>query len=226
MPGREREIFLVQARCLAFERLERSAVVDDVVGRGEALSARRLRGEYGANLRFRQAAAPHDALDLQRFGTVDHQHARRARPIHPALHQERNHQNRVGAPGALEAALAFGPYERMQYRLQSFSGLSVTEREAAHPRAIEGPVGRDRLGAERGAEGRVRLAPRPRQLVGDLVGVDHGGAELGKPSRDRALSAADAARESDGVRLQMNWLRYWRVSWGPQNSATTPAAPR
>src|SRR5882672_296253 len=226
MPGREREIFLVQARYLTFERLERSAVVDDVVGRGEALFACRLRREYGANLRFGQTAAPHDARDLQRFGTVDDEHARRTRPIHPALHQQRNRENRIGAPGALDAAAAFVPDERMQYRLQPFSLLSVTEREAAHPGAIEGAVGRYRLGAESGTDGADRLASRSRQLMGDLVGVDHGDAELGEPSRDRAFAAADAARESDGVRLQMNWLRYWRVSWGPQNNATTPAAPK
>src|SRR5882762_4162760 len=141
MPGREREIFLVQARYLSFERLERSTVVDHVVGRGETLFACRLRREYGANLRFRQTA-PHDALDLQRLGTVDDEHARRARPIDPAFHEERNHENRVRAPGALDAAIAFGPDEGMQYRLEPFSRLSVAESDAAHPGAIEGAVGR------------------------------------------------------------------------------------
>src|SRR5262249_53684033 len=70
------------------------------------------------------------------------------------------------------------------------------------------------------------LAPGPRQLVRDLVGVGHVRAEPREQRRDRALAAADAARESDGEGLHMNWLRYARVSCGPQKSATIPAAPR
>src|SRR6266545_2373614 len=193
-------------RHLALERPGCSAVVDHVVGSGEALLARCLRGEDGAHFGLRETASPHRALDLLRLGAIDHEHPRVARSVDAALHQERDHENCVGALRVRASAGAFLSYERMQDPLELFPRRRIAERELAH---------------------RVdRLASGTRELVGDLVGIDHGDPAFGEQPGDRALAAGDAARESDRVRLHMNWLRYWRVIWGPQNSATIPPAPR
>src|SRR5260221_6052960 len=216
----------MQARYLALERLGGTAVVDHVVSRGEALLTRRLRGENGANLRLGQTASSHHATDLSVLRAVHDEHARGARPVDAAFHQERDHENRVGTRGALDAAAAFGPYQGMQYRLEPLPRLGVGESEPAHPGAIERAVRRDRLRAERRGYGYDRLASRPSQVVCEFVGIDHLHAEPREHPGNRALPAADPARESDGVGFHMNWLKYWRVSWGPQNSATIPAAPR
>jgi len=100
----------------------------------------------------------------------------------------------------------------MQDRLELFLRRGVAEGELAHPGAIERAVGIDHARAERPAYRRDRRASGPRELVCDLVRVDNGDPELGEPLGDRALAAADAARESNRVGLHMNWLRYWRVS--------------
>src|SRR6266852_6824566 len=213
-------------RHLALERLGCPAVVDHVVGSGEALLARGLRGENGTHFRLREAGSPHGALDLLHLGAIDHEHPRVARPVDAALHQERDHENCVGALRARAPARAFLAYERMQDRLELFSRRRVAEHELAHPVTIEGAVRADRACAERSAYRFDRLASRARELVGDLVGVDHGNPAFGEQPGDHALAAADAARESDRVRLHMNWLKYWRVIWGPQNRATIPAAPK
>src|SRR5438093_1674761 len=213
-------------RHLALERLGCTAVVDHVVGLGEPLLARGLRGENGAHFHLREAASPHCALDLLRLGTIDHEHPRVARPVDTALHEERNHQNRIGALRAGAPAGAFVAYERMQDRLELPSRRRIAEHELAHPVTIQGAVRADQACAERRAYRADRLASRARELVGDLVGVDHGNPAFGEQPCDHALAAADAARESDRVRLHMNWLKYWRVIWGPQNRATIPAAPK
>src|SRR2546427_249836 len=212
-------------RHLALERLGRSAVVDHVVGLGEPLLARRLRGENGAHFHLREAASPHRALDLLLLGTIDHEHPRVARQVDAALHQERDHENCVGAVRARTQARAFLAYERMQDRLEPSSGRRIAEHELAHPATIEGAVRADQASAKRSAYRLDRLASRARELVCDIVGIDHGDLAFGEQPGDHALAAADAARESDGVRLHMNWLRYWRGIWGPQNSAAIPAAP-
>src|SRR5712691_4602954 len=209
-------------RHLALESLGRSAVVDHVVGSGDALLARGLRGEDGAHFLLREAASAHGALDLLHLGAIDHEHPRVARSVDAALHQERDHENGVGALRSLAPANAFLAYERMQNSLELFPRRRIAEREPPHPVTIEGPVRTDQACAYR----LDRLASRARELVGDLVGIDHGDPALGEQPGDHALAAADAARESDRVRFHMNWLRYWRVIWGPQNSATIPAAPR
>src|SRR5207247_6148955 len=160
------------------------------------------------------------------LGTIDHEHPRVARSVDTALHQERNHQNCVGALRASAPASAFLAYERMQDRLELLSRRRIAEHELTHRVTIKGAVRADQACAERRAYRPDRLAPRARQLVGDLVGFDHGSPAFGEQPGGHALAAADAARESNRVRLHMNWLRYWRVIWGPQNSATIPAAPR
>src|SRR3989449_9380693 len=213
-------------RHLALERLGCSAVVDPVVGLGEPLLARGLRGENGAHFHLREAASPHRALDLLLLGTIDHEHPRVARPVDAALHQERDHENCVGALRARTPARAFLTYERMQDRLELSSGRRIAEHEPAHPATIEGAVRADQACAELSAYRPDRLASRARELVCDLVGFVHGDPAFGEQPGDHALAAADAARESDRVRLHMNWLRYWRVILGPQNNATIPAAPR
>src|SRR3989442_6272281 len=114
----------------------------------------------------------------------------------------------------------------MKDRPEFSSGRRIAEHELAHPAAIEGAVRADQACAKRSAYRLDRLASRARELVCDLVGIDHGDPAFGEQPGDHALAAADAARESDRVRLHMNWLKYWRVIWGPQNSATIPAAPR
>src|SRR5262245_66088939 len=111
----------------------------------------------------------------------------------------------------------------MQYRLEALARARVAEYEPAHPAAIERAVRRDRVRAERSADRSDRLAAGTRELVGDLVRFDDVGSELREQAGDRALAAADSARESDGIGLHMNWFRYCRVSWGPQNRATIPA---
>src|SRR5256886_7707724 len=114
----------------------------------------------------------------------------------------------------------------MQDRLQPFSRRRIAEREPTHPVTIEGAVRPDQACAERGAYRADRLAPRARELVGDLVSIDHGDPAFGEQPGDHALATADATGESDRVRLHMNWLKYWRVIWGPQNRAKIPAAPK
>src|SRR2546422_7041929 len=212
-------------RHLALERLGCSAVVDHVVGLGEPLLARGLRGENGAHFHLREAASPHRALDLLLLGTIDHEHPRVARPVDAALHQERDHENCVGALRARTPARAFLTYERMQDRLELSSGRRIAEHELAHPATIEGAVRADQASAKRSAYRLDRLASRARELVCDLVGIDHGDPAFGEHPGDHTLAAADAARESDRVRVHMNWLRYWRVVLGAQNSATIPAGP-
>src|SRR5206468_5408442 len=133
----KREIFLIQIRHLAFERLGCSAVVDHIVGLGEALLACGLRGEYGAHFGLRQAASPHGSLDLLRLGTIDNEHPRVARSVDAALHQERDHQYGVRAERAIAPASAFSAYQRMQDRLQPFFRGRIAEREPAHPVTIE-----------------------------------------------------------------------------------------
>src|SRR5712691_6656789 len=213
-------------RHLALESLGRSAVVDHVVGSGDALLARGLRGEDGAHFLLREAASAHGALDLLHLGAIDHEHPRVARSVDAALHQERDHENGVGALRSVAPANAFLAYERMQDPLELFPRRRIAEREPAHPATIERAVRADQACAERRAYRPGRLASRARELVGDLVGIDHGDPALGEQPGDHALAAADAARESDRVRLHMNWLKYWRVIWGPQNRATIPAAPK
>src|SRR3989441_6932829 len=213
-------------RHLALERLGCTAVVDHVVGLGEPLLARGLRGENGAHFHLREAASPHCALDLLLLGTIDHEHPRVARPVEPALHQEGDNENCVGARRARAPARAFLAYERMQDRLEFFSGRRIAEHGPAHPATIEGAVRADQACAELSAYRPDRLASRARELVGDLVGIGHGDPAFGEQPGDHALAAANAARESDRVRLHMNWLRYWRGIWGPPNNATIPAAPR
>src|SRR5262249_60182049 len=134
--------------------------------------------------------------------------ARRSRPVHSPCHEERDAQHRVRARGALDLALALGAYQRVENRLEPFSLAAVAEGEGAHRGAVERSVGGDRPLSEGGADWRNRLAPGPRQLVSDLVGVDHVHAELREQARNCALAAADAARESDGEGLHRNWLRY------------------
>ena len=114
----------------------------------------------------------------------------------------------------------------MQDRLEFFSRRRIAEYELAHRGTIECAVRADQACAERSAYRLDRLAPRARELVSDLVGVDHGNPAFGEQPGDYALAAADAARQSDRVRIHMNWLRYWRVIWGPQNRAKIPAAPK
>src|SRR5439155_4544745 len=106
-------------------------------------------------------------------------------------------------------ASAFSAYERMQDRLQPFSRGRIAEREPTHPVTIEGAVRPDQACAERGAYRADRLAPRARELVGDLVSIDHGDPAFGEQPGDHALAAADATRESDRVRLHVTWVNYW-----------------
>src|SRR4029077_531032 len=120
----------------------------------------------------------------------------------------------------------FRPDHRMQNRLEAIPRPGVAEREFAHGGAVERAASRDRLIAERAAARRDRLARGPRELVRDLVGVHHVHAEPREQRRDRALAAADAARESDRVGLHMNCGKNWRVSCGPQNRAMMPAMAR
>src|SRR3989442_15583131 len=112
----------------------------------------------------------------------------------------------------------------MKDRPEFSSGRRIAEHELAHPAAIEGAVRADQACAKRSAYRLDRLASRARELVCDLVGIDHGDPAFGEHPGDHTLAAADAARESDGVRLHMNWLRYWRGSVGPPNSPAIPAA--
>src|SRR5262249_4384559 len=102
----------------------------------------------------------------------------------------------------------------------------VAERERAHRRAVERSVGGDHPVAESRADRRDSLASGPRQLVRDLVGVDHVDAEPSEQIRHRALAAADPARESDGVGLNINMLNSCRLSCGPKNRPTMPAMAR
>src|SRR2546426_190376 len=99
----------------------------------------------------------------------------------------------------------------MQDPLELLPRRRIAEHEHAHRVAIESAVSADQVCAERRAYRLDRLASRARELAGDLVGVDHGDPALREQPGDHALAAADASRESDGIRLHMYWLRYWRV---------------
>src|SRR6266545_547464 len=169
-------------------------------------------GEDIAHFALREAAAPNDSLDLLGLGAIDDEHPREARSIDSALYEKWHHEDRVGAIGAFAAARALFADERMQDRLELFPRRGVAEGELAHPGAIERAVGADQARAEGPAYRPYRRASGPRELVCDLVRVDNGDPEFAEPLGDRALAAADAARESDRVGLHMNWLRYWRVS--------------
>src|SRR5258708_40068109 len=98
-------------RRLGFERRGCSAVVDHVVGSSETLLARGLRGKDGLHFLLREAASPHGALDLLRLGAIDHEHPGVARSVDAALHQERDHENCVGAPRARAPGRAVHAYQ-------------------------------------------------------------------------------------------------------------------
>ncbi len=110
----------------------------------------------------------------------------------------------------------------MQDPFELFPRRRIPEHELAHLVAIESAVRADRACAERHAYRLDRLASRARELVGDLVGIDHGDPALGEQTRDHAFAAADAARESDGESHRRQ-RRYQSTICRPQNMATIPA---
>jgi len=88
----------------------------------------------------------------------------------------------------------------MQDGLETAARGGVGEDAAADGGAVEPAVGRQGVGAEGRGDLGEQGAAGPRELARDLVGVQHGHAELAQHLRGGALAGAGAAREGDDQR--------------------------
>jgi hypothetical protein len=69
------QILLMQTQDSARQGLATAAVIDDVIGSGQALPSRGLRGHDALDLVLSKVAALGDAANLFGFRQVDHEHA-------------------------------------------------------------------------------------------------------------------------------------------------------
>ena len=193
-------VLRVELLYLAAQCLQRSAVVDDVVGGREARLARNLRRDDASHFLLRQAAACAHARDLQLDGTVHDEHPVDARAVVLRFDQQRNDKHDIGAGRSAHARRGFAPNQRMQHRLETAPRVRVGKNACTHPRAIHCAARVDRTVAEQGAHRVDRRTAGRSQCVRDRVGVDERGAEAGELIGRGALATADAASEADHER--------------------------
>jgi hypothetical protein len=179
------------------DRVGRARVVDHVVRASESILTRELGRHDRAHLALVEAAAATDAPHLLVLGAVDDQHAVDQVRGAPALEEQGNDQQAVGAAPRRDALADLGADRRVERGLESCAECVVREGAPAQRAAIQRAVGREDAGPERRRDGAMALAARRRELVRDLVGVGDFDAERAKRRGDRRLAAADAAGEAD-----------------------------
>ena len=121
------------------------------------------------------------------------------------FNQQRHPDQHVGRSGG---QLGFGQSgqlithggldQRVQDAFQLLASCRGCKDQGAHRGAVHPTVGGNHLVAEGRADGRNGGAPRGRQPMGDLVGIDQRRATFDEQVGHLALSAADAAGQADG----------------------------
>jgi len=185
---------------LGFELGQGAGIVDDMVGAGQSLRARGLRGEHPLSLLAIDAVTGDQPLDLDLGVDVDDNHAIGLRE-HAGFDQQRHDDNDVGRRSGLGDLLAgrlFDP--RVEQGVETSPLFRVSEDPLPQRCTIERAAGVEHLFAEGFDEGvQTRGAGRD-DLTSDQVGIDDPGAELRKAIRYRGLSRRDPAGQGDQAR--------------------------
>src|SRR5262245_36435854 len=137
---------------LGTEAARISAVVDDVVRLRETRRTARLRSHDGFHLGARELAPQHHPPDLALLRTIDHEYAVAPPAWIAGLHEERDHEDHVGAVCSGLPALAFRADHGVQDRLEAPARSRVAEDVLTHPLALERAARVDDSGAERRAD--------------------------------------------------------------------------
>ena len=147
-------------------------IVDDIVGRCQALISTCLCTEDGLRLGFVTAIAPHESADLNRFGDIHDQY-----PVDQSMlasfHQKRNHEDDIGALSGLQGLL-HGPADGgMHDAVERAALLGLGEDMFAESLPVQSAV----RGEHVGAKGLDQLIERGLagfdDIAGQGIGIDH-----------------------------------------------------
>jgi hypothetical protein len=182
----------MQGGHLRIERLRCPAVVDDVVRRRETLLTRSLRVDHRLRERRRHIVARDRTRELDIARQIDDKNA-----IDPVVasrfDEKRDHKDHVRALRGIGAQQHFRAHAWMQDGLESSARFGVAEDERAHFGAFERAARVEHLRAERCGDLVERRHAGLHELARDDVGVDDGGSDRLKATRDLRFPAGDAA---------------------------------
>ena len=171
-------------------------IVEDVIGSGEAISARELGRHDGSHVGCGKSAAGHDTAYLFVLRTVHDQRSIDAGASSP-FEEQRDHEQAIGTGPGGDFPSGSGTDQWVQDVLELGAGRAIAEDAPAQPWAVERPVGETKVGTEcRDDFGKSWLA-WCRESMGKRVGVSYVYTELGERLGNNRLAAADASREAD-----------------------------
>lgn len=178
------------------QKIRWAFVRQDIVSDGEPFGTTGLGGEYGVRL-FRIAAITRQkALQLQRFGAVNHQHAIEA-CLRAGLGQQRNHVDHVVPCRARRELFAARAYRRLHDGFEFAPESGIGKNYRAKGGAIQAPVGQPHVIAET-LEDLLQYRRADRlHFARNEVRVDECDTQIGEHRRDGTLAAGDAARQRD-----------------------------
>ena len=167
-------------------------VAHDVIGIAQPLGAADLARHDGPDRLRGELTAAHHARNLFFFIAVDHQDPAGEIVVSASFDQERHHYHgiRRGSRRSTHSRFHLGAYHGMQQRFEFLFRGRVRKNQFAHALAVERAVRRQIFRAELCTDCTRTGLTRGGQLMGNLIGVDHRGAQFRQDIADTAFAAA------------------------------------